>query len=234
MAGTMTEETVVRAGRAGGSNRDRAYAELKRRILGNTLPAGTQMLEEEVAGMLGMSRTPVREALLALAADGLVEIRPRHGMRVLPISADDMTEIYVLLTTLEAEAARLAALRDLDRPILDALDNAVDDMDRALADRDLDAWAEADSRFHGHLVEASGNRRLIQIVSTMADQAHRVRMATLRLRPFPDASNVDHREVLEAIRRGAAKDAQEAHRAHRERSGRMLVDLIRRGGPTEF
>ena len=88
---------------------ERAYRELKRRILDNRLTVGTQYMEQEVAELLSMSRTPTREALIRLANEGLVEIRPRHGMRIKPISLRDMREIYEVITALEASAAALAA-----------------------------------------------------------------------------------------------------------------------------
>ena len=74
-------------------NAERAHAEIKRRILNNELPAGHQILEQDLAELLDMSRTPVREAMVRLAEEGMVEIRPRHGLRVLPLSAADMQEI---------------------------------------------------------------------------------------------------------------------------------------------
>jgi len=86
-----------------------AYAELKRRILDHEYPAGHQATEPDVAADLGMSRTPVREALIRLAQEGLVEVVPRRGMRVVPLSPADMQEIYEVLTALESEAAGLAA-----------------------------------------------------------------------------------------------------------------------------
>ena len=69
---------------------EQAYSELKRQILTNELPHGSQFLEQEIAEQLSMSRTPTREAMVRLANEGLVEVRPRHGMRVLPISPKDM------------------------------------------------------------------------------------------------------------------------------------------------
>lgn len=87
----------------------RAYGEIKRRILDNEMPAGFQALEQELAELLEMSRTPVREALVRLADEGMVEVRPRHGMRVLPLSSADMREIYQILASLESTAAALAA-----------------------------------------------------------------------------------------------------------------------------
>ncbi|MGL6180774.1 MAG: GntR family transcriptional regulator, partial [Aestuariivirga sp.] len=89
------------------SSAERAYRALKDLILGNQLPAGSQLLEQEAAQRLGMSRTPVREAMIRLEQDGVVEIRPRHGMRVLPVSSRDMREIYEVLTALESAAAEI-------------------------------------------------------------------------------------------------------------------------------
>ena len=212
------------------SQRDRAYAEIRRRILLNELTPGTQMLETEVADMLGMSRTPVREALIRLGEEGLVEIRPRHGMRVKPVSPDDMREIYDVLQSLEATAAGLAADRGISEAELADLNAAVSDMDAALEAGDLPRWALADQRFHDLLVEASGNQRLMDIVGTIRDQAHRARMATLTLRPVPTASNVDHRNVIDAIRDRDRAAASRHHSDHLGRSGAMLVDLLRRHG----
>src|SRR5262245_49339021 len=84
-----------------GSAAERAYAEPKHRILRNAMPTGRLFVEQELADSLRMSRTPVRETLIRLAQEGLVEVRPRHGMFVRPVSADDMREIYEVLTVLE-------------------------------------------------------------------------------------------------------------------------------------
>lgn len=212
------------------SNTERAYRELRRRIIENEMPAGHQALEQELADALGMSRTPVREAMIRLANEGLAEIRPRHGMRVLPISAEDMAEIYEVLTALESTAAAAVARRGLSEAELAVLTQAVADMDAALAADDLRRWAEADERFHKQLVAASGNARLQSIVQMYWDQAHRVRLLTLQLRPRPVRSNEDHAAVVDAIIAGDAERAREIHREHRLKSGRMLVDLLDRFG----
>ena len=209
---------------------DRAYWELKRRILENELPIGQQYMEQEIAELLGMSRTPVHEALARLVNEGLVEIRPRHGMRVKPVSLKDMREICQVLTSLESTAAALAASRSLPEEAIFGLRQAVKDMDHALEQNDLNNWAQADERFHRLLVECSGNQRLKALVGTFIDQSHRFRMLTLRLRPKPVASNLDHRAVLEAIVNGDAEAARRLHRKHRERSGRMLVTLLEHHG----
>lgn len=213
---------------------DSAYRELRRRILENELPVGEQYLEQEVAELLKMSRTPIREALVRLANEGLVEIRPRHGMRVRPISIEDVREIYELLTALESSAAGLAARRGLSDKDIDALMTAVADMDKALDADDRQSWAQADERFHRLLVELGGNDRLEVLVGTFMDQSHRLRMTTLQLRPKPTTSNEDHRAVIEAIVRGDADAARRIHRQHRERSGAMLIGLLEQHGLTRL
>lgn len=212
------------------SQADQAYVQLKQLILDGTLPAGAQMLELEAAARLNMSRTPVREAMVRLRQEGIVEIRPRHGMRVLPISAVDMRDIYEIITALEGTAAEGVARRGLTARQIAALQGAVRDMDKALEQHDLHAWAAADERFHLMLVELSGNKRLIQMVAQLWDQAHRARLLTLRLRPTPSDSNREHEALVEAIVQRKPDEARTVHEAHRRRAGKMLVELLERLG----
>lgn len=207
---------------------EQAYAELRRRILDNVYAPGFQALESALADELGVSRTPLREALIRLQDEGLVEVVPRHGMRVLPVSAADMKEIYEILTSLEAMAAELVALKRPAPAELAALEKASRDMEKALKKDDLDAWAEADERYHRQLIELCGNRRLAAVVYNYWDRAHRARMFTLRLRPKPVNSTHEHLAVVEAIRRGDAVAARELHRAHRERGSRELLEILSR------
>ncbi|MCW0232261.1 MAG: GntR family transcriptional regulator [Ferrovibrio sp.] len=208
----------------------RAYDELKRRILDNELPPGTQALEQQAAEWLGMSRTPVREALIRLAQEGMVEVRPRHGMRVLPIAIADLRDIYDLLAGLEATAADIIARRGLQPAETAELDGLLAETTAALARDDLALWAEGDARFHRRLVEMSCNQRLILMVETIREQSHRARMATLRLRPKPVASNEEHAALVAALRRRDAEAAVKLIRAHRLRSARLLIDLLEHHG----
>ena len=213
---------------------ERAYRAIKHRILENQFPAGTIMLEQELAELLEMSRTPVREAMVRLAREGMIDIRPRHGMRVLPVSADDMREIYEVLTALESEAAGQIA-RDGTTPAqIKALRDTVLQMDLALDADDLDAWAQADDRFHRLILASCRNRRLKAIIEQFWDQSHRVRTLTLRLRPKPMASNADHRILVDAIERRDPETAQRIHHDHRARSGRMLVEILERHGLSQL
>ena len=205
-----------------------AYRQLKALICDGSMPGGSHVLEQEAAIRLGMSRTPVREAMVRLREDGMVELRPRHGMRILPLSPGDMREIYQLLTSLEGTAAELVARRGISAGELAGLRDAVGAMDSALERDDLDAWAVADERFHGDLVAACGNRRLVAAVNQYWSQAHRARLLTLRLRPKPVTSNRDHAAVVQAIEAGDSARAGRVHREHRERAGAMLVEILER------
>lgn len=204
----------------------RAYVEIRRRIIENELPAGSVILEQDLAQELGMSRTPVREAMIYLANEGLVEVRPRHGFLVLPISVKDMIDIYEILTALEATAAANLAREGVSKQQLATLEEAVEAMDNALDINDLDAWAAADERFHKMLVTHTGNQRLQSVVEMFWDQTHRARMVTLRLRPKPTKSNDDHRAVIDAIRARDPVKAHDQHTRHRTVSGNMLTELL--------
>ncbi len=205
---------------------DAAHEQIRRRILDNLWPPGHRALEQEVALALGMSRTPVREALVRLQSEGLVEVVPRHGMRVLPVSPTDMREIYEVLTALECMAAELLAARSPSDAELQPLVDATDAMDHALAADDLDAWARADELFHAQLIELAGNRHLQSTVMNHWDRAHRARMFTLRLRPKPVNSTREHMDLVQRLRQGDVAGAAAVNRAHRERASRELLALF--------
>ena len=205
-----------------------AYQTLKEQILDNRLGPGEQYLEGDLSERLGMSRTPVREALIRLQAEGLVEVSPRHGMRVLPVSPADMEQIYQILTALESAAAERAALRKPSADDLAPIFATCEAMEAALEKDDLDAWARADEAFHKALLNLAGNPRLAALCFNFWDQTHRVRMMTLRLRPKPVSSTRDHRALLNAIKRGDGERARNLHRARRKAGGEMLVELLKR------
>jgi DNA-binding GntR family transcriptional regulator len=208
------------------SSAQRAVAELRRLIFEGELAAGSNHLESELADRLDMSRTPVREAVLMLDGQGLLEVRPRKGVRILPVSAADMREIYEVLTELESLAAENAAKAEYSMEELAILTETIAAMDSALAREDRDAWAEADDRFHVELVRLGGNARIQSIVAMMADQVRRARAITLHLRPLPLTSNEDHRGVLNAIRQGDSAAARRIHHAHRSHARGVITGLL--------
>jgi DNA-binding GntR family transcriptional regulator len=205
---------------------DSAYQDIRRRILDNVWSPGYQALEQDIAIQLGMSRTPVHEALMRLSKEGLVEVAPRRGMRVLPVSPNDMKEIYEILTALESMAASLLAAREPSANELEPLVLATRAMEAALQKGDLDAWAQADESFHEKLIVMAGNKLLLDAVMSYWDRAHRARMFTLRLRPAPVNSTQEHMALVERIQHGDAPGAEKVYREHRARASRELLAIF--------
>jgi DNA-binding GntR family transcriptional regulator len=209
---------------------DDVYLVLKDDIRMNRMPPGYQAPEPELAVRLGVSRTTIREALIRLEAEGLVELIPRRGARILPLRADDMKEIYEILTSLEPDAAARLAARNPTSEELAPMEKAADDMEAALTHGDLEAWAEADDRFHLALLDLHGNRRMNGFIAALNDQVHRARMVTLRLREAPVKSNEEHREILQGLKNADPEAARQAFLTHRQRAAKELVGILVKSG----
>lgn len=211
---------------------DEAYRALKTAIRDHVFPPGHQAAEPEIARQLGMSRTPVHEAIIRLQEEGLVQVLPRRGILICPISADDIREIYDVLIAVEGMAAALLAglPEDVAASAATALEQETARMEQALDRGQLLDWAAADERFHQLLTERCGNRRLARVAATVRDQSHRARLFTLHLRPLPTASAIEHRRITDAIRGGAAAEAETAARAHRGRARDALLPLLAQYG----
>ena len=205
-----------------------AYRTLRDMILNNELKVGTQYLEKTLVEKLSISRTPVREACIQLEKEGLIEIQPRHGIRVRPISPSDMREIYEILTALEAQAVARLATDGLNDEQLNLLDSATERMSKALEVDDLEQWAAADEDFHHALLDLSTNERLKKVVLQFWGQTHRVRFATLHLRDKPHGSTKDHAAVVQAIRDRDPEKARQLHTHHRTKGGQSMVSMLDR------
>jgi len=207
---------------------DSIYERIRQKILDSEVAPGSQILEQELAVMLGVSRTPVREAVIRLQNEGLLEIIPRHGVRIVPIAVSDMREIYDVLISLEPRAAELLAARGASPKELRELAASCEKMTDSLARGEMEAWALADEEFHLGIVQLSNNRRLVDIILNCWDQVHRARYFTLRLRqhPQPSKSIEEHYEIIEAIRRGDAHAARRLYRRHRERGLKEQIDVM--------
>jgi DNA-binding GntR family transcriptional regulator len=143
-------------------------------VLTGVLVPGEQINELELAAELGVSRTPVREAIGQLIADGLVEDRPYRGKFVRLFSATQVAQLYDVRAVLEAHAVRLATPR-LTAEQLDRLRVILDDTQAALAAGDLDWYGAADRAFHDTLASYSGNQTLIDSLQRLASQVQIVR-----------------------------------------------------------
>lgn len=205
-----------------------AYQTLKNAIRDNLFAPGHQGSEQEIALRLGMSRTPVHEALIRLQEEGLVRILPKRGVLVTPLSPEDVGEVYDVIIALEGAAAELLAgmARPVRQPAVAALDAINARMRSALSSNDLDGWAKADDGFHRTLIDRCGNGRIARLANTIMDQSHRARMMTLRLRAKPDRSFKEHQAIVAAIKNGEPARAFELARRHRQRARGELLPLL--------
>jgi DNA-binding GntR family transcriptional regulator len=229
--GSMVDRLRVRAAQETAkkpSLGEDAYKALKQAIRDNVFPPGYQGSEQEIALRLGMSRTPVHEAIIRLQEDGLVRVLTKRGVQVCPLAPEDIREIYDVIIAIEGRAAELLAALPFDqrRCVADELEEASARMEQALRSNDLHAWAIADDQFHRLLVERCGNSRLCRIAQTITDQAHRARVLTLKLRSKPAGSSSAHRDIAEAVRKGRVADAHQRARQHRINARDELLPLI--------
>jgi DNA-binding GntR family transcriptional regulator len=151
-------------------------------------------------------------------------------MQVLPLSANDMAEVYQIITSLECEAVSIIAQKGLSQREVSQLEKTGAAMEQALAQNALADWARADEDFHRLLLDFCGNVRLKQTVLSFWDLSHRARFFTLKLRDKPVSSTHDHQRVIEAIKMQNPDEAVRIHRQHRVKGGATLVNIIREYG----
>lgn len=198
----------------------RAYRRLKDEILTCQFAPGTALHENDLATDLGMSKTPVREALAMLIHEGFVEVRPRRGYRVTSITLADVREVFHLRLLLEPAAAELAA----ERATTDQLQQL-----RALADDDDGSYEELVQRaalFHTVLAEASGDTRLAATLRNLLEEAQRFFFVGLDLGPVLQHHGDEHRELLDALLKGNHHLASEIARRQVETSRMRILDAI--------
>jgi DNA-binding GntR family transcriptional regulator len=207
---------------------DLAYRKIKAAILDGALPPSLLASEQQIAARLSVSRTPVHQAIVRLEQEGWIQLLPRRGVQIAPISAADMHDVYEALLALEVTAVGRLASKVFPEgdPALSALEEACNDAEAALEQGDLPAWAAADARFHTLLVDSSGNRHIARLARSVLEQAQRARQLTLKLRPRPSSSNDDHRGILEALKAGNQALARERMQAHRERGMAVLLPIL--------
>lgn len=209
---------------------ERAYRHIKQMVLDNRVHGGEYLLEEDLVRAVGFSRTPVREALVQLQNEGLIAIVPRRGIRIVPLTVEDIREVHDIMQWLESQAAHALASRADRAPSVKALRRHVTAMRRALAKGDLDAWARENDLFHIGLVASAGNTRLVRICENLLEQSHRVRMFTLRLRKPPSRTTDAHTSMLKAIEDGDGERAVAIQVANKKAWLAELMDIVARLG----
>lgn len=179
---------------------------LRARIYAHELAPGSWIDEQALADELGISRTPMREALKVLAAEGLVVLKPRRGCYVAELSEKDLDEIFPVLALLEGRAAEEATrrLNANDFAILEEIHAA---LERHARTNDADKFFEANQSFHNALQQMAGNRWLSQLIDEMRRLLKLTRRDSLRLEGRIQQSLEEHRTILDAIEKRDAAGA---------------------------
>ncbi len=190
-----------------------AYRELKRIILGRQIPLGGKLNEVELAGALGISRTPVREALNRLEKEGLVQIFPQRGAYVVQFSPDDIYELFLIRENLEGLAAYLAAER-MNEETLARLSSLMQGFSEPYSEKDIQRYAREDFKFHQAIITLSGSRRLTALVSTLHDQIRMFRLTSLGLSGRMKTSLSEHVQITKALQAGNSEECERRMRQH--------------------
>lgn len=196
---------------------DTAYDTLRHQILSGELVHGERLAEEEIAENLGISRTPVREALRRLAAEGLVDVAPNRGASVARWESTDLLEIFDLRAMLESYAAQRATERTTPE-FFAALEAICEEMEatyaRSKGGRALQALASGNRRFHRSIMEAADSPRLLTMIDSLTHVPVVMQTFTQYSPHALERSLHHHREILDAMRAGDATWASSVMRAH--------------------
>ncbi|MCI9178703.1 MAG: GntR family transcriptional regulator [Lachnospiraceae bacterium] len=193
--------------------RDVVFNTLRQAILKGELEPGERLMEIQLAERLGVSRTPIREAIRKLELEGLVLMIPRKGAEVAEISEKSLREVLEVRRSLEELAIELACQR-ITPEELTALEEAENRFARAVEDGEVMAIAESDENYHELIYQATANDRLVQILNNLREQMYRYRLEYIKDEDRRQILVVEHEHILRAVRRRDIADAKSAVREH--------------------
>ena len=206
--------------------RDVVFNTLRQAILIGELKPGERLMELHLADRLGVSRTPVREAIRRLELEGLVTMIPRKGAEVARITEKSMSDVLEVRRTLDALCAELACDR-ITPESLAALKKACDHFEQCVGTHDAKKIAEADVSLHDIIVEATGNQRLIQMVHNLSEQMYRYRFEYIKDSSQHDTLVKEHRIIYQSIVDKDKDTAAAAGRLHIDNQKKAIIRQIR-------
>ena len=186
------------------------------------LQPGERLMEIQLAEDLGVSRTPVREAIRKLEMEGYVIMMPRRGTYVADLSIRDINEVFEIRTSLESLASGLAAER-INEDELEKLQRLLVEIGAYIKSGDMESIVRTDTEFHDLLYQASRNTRLVGIISNLREQLTRFRTTSMSFPGRLKATLEEHRKIVEAIAQGDEKAARKAAEHHMEKSEQTLL-----------
>lgn len=194
--------------------RDEVFNTLRQRILRGSLKPGERLMEIHLAEQLGVSRTPIREAIRMLELEGLVKMIPRKGAQVASISREDLQDVLEVRKALDTLAVKLACER-ISQEEIEKLKEAEAEFERTLKFSDTTQIAEADVAFHDVIQASSKNKRLKSMISNLAERIYRYRYEYIKQQSDGGKTLVDeHRMIIHYIEERNVEKAIEAIELH--------------------
>ena len=206
--------------------RDVVFNTLRQAILLGELKPGERLMEIHLAEKLGVSRTPIREAIRKLELEGLVTMVPRKGAEVAQITEKSMNDVLEVRRALDALCAELACDR-ITPEELETLGLACESFETAVRTGDAKEIAHADVALHDIIVKATGNQRLIQLVNNLSEQMYRYRFEYIKDTDQHETLVEEHRIIYQSIVNKDKKTAAEAAKTHIDNQEKAIIRRIR-------
>lgn len=205
--------------------REIVFETLREAIISAVLRPGERLMEIQLAEEMGVSRTPVREAIRKLELEGFVVMVPRKGAYVAGISIKDIADVFEIRAAMEGLAAGLAAERITEEE-LEQLERILVKIGECVQNKDLEKLIEVDTEFHDTLYKACRNERLVQIVSNLREQIQRARTASLSTPGRSKYALEEHKKIVEAVSERNVELAQMLAREHIENAENAMLDVL--------
>ena len=206
--------------------RDVVFNTLRQAILTGELKPGERLMEIHLANRLGVSRTPIREAIRKLELEGLVTMIPRRGAEVAQITEKSMKDVLEVRRTLDALSAELACER-ISKEEEEALKQACLNFEAVVKTKDTKAIAKADVAIHDIIAAATGNQRLIQLINNLAEQMYRYRFEYIKDASQHERIIEEHRIIYESIVKKDKEAAAEMAKTHIDNQEKAVIARIR-------
>ena len=206
--------------------RDVVFNTLRQAILTGELKPGERLMEIHLANKLGVSRTPIREAIRKLELEGLVIMIPRRGAEVAQITEKSMNDVLEVRRAMDALCVELACER-ISEQELKALGDACQAFEEAVKGSDIKIIAQADVAFHDIIVQATGNLRLVQLVNNLSEQMYRYRFEYLKDASRHQSLIEEHRLIYGSIIKKDKEEASKAAKLHIDNQEKAIMHQIR-------
>ena len=206
--------------------RDVVFNTLRQAILTGDLKPGERLMEIHLANKLGVSRTPIREAIRKLELEGLVTMIPRRGAEVAQITEKSMNDVLEVRRALDALCVELACDRITEEE-LEQLKKAAHGFEEAVKTKDLKKIVQADVKLHDIIVQATGNQRLIQLVNNLSEQMYRYRFEYIKDSSQHDRLVEEHRVIYQSIVEKDKETASWAAKTHIDNQEKAIIRRIR-------